>query len=71
MLFRSFRTKGYALTNLHLNLDRKDGWGVSLGIDNIFNRFAALSVQAEDSNLIETVTPERPLTISVGLIKRF
>ena len=66
-----FRTKGYALTNVHLNLDRKDGWGVSLDIDNLFNKFAELSVQAEDSNLIETVTPARPLTISLGLIKRF
>jgi outer membrane receptor protein involved in Fe transport len=66
-----FRTKGYALTNFHLNLDRTDGWGASLDIDNLFSKFAELSVQAEDSNLIETVTPERPLTISVGLIKRF
>jgi iron complex outermembrane receptor protein len=66
-----FWTKGYALTNFHLNLDRKDGWGISLDIDNLFNRFAELSVQAEDSNLIETVTPARPLTISLGVIKRF
>jgi iron complex outermembrane recepter protein len=66
-----FRTKGYALTNFHLNLDRKDGWGVSLDIDNLFNKLAELSVQAEDSNLIETETPARPLTIGLGLIKRF
>jgi iron complex outermembrane receptor protein len=66
-----FRTKSYTLTNFHLTLDRKDGWGVSLDIDNLFNRFAALSVQAEDSNLIETVTPARPRTISLGLMKRF
>ena len=66
-----FRTKGYVLTNFHLSLDRKDGWGASLDIDNLFNRLAELSVQAEDSNLVETVTPARPLTISVGLIKRF
>jgi iron complex outermembrane receptor protein len=66
-----FRTKGYALTNFHLNLDRTDGWGASLDIDNLFSKFAELSVQAEDSNLIETVTPARPLTVSLGLIKRF
>jgi iron complex outermembrane receptor protein len=66
-----FTSKAYTLANLHLNLDRKNGWGVSMDIDNLFNRFAELSVQTEDSNLIETVTPARPLTISLGVIKRF
>ena len=66
-----FTSKAYALVNLHLNLDRKDGWGVALNIDNLFNKFAELSVQTEDSNLIETVTPARPLTISLGVIKTF
>jgi iron complex outermembrane recepter protein len=66
-----FTAKAYALANFHLNLDRQDGWGVSIGIDNLFNRFAELSVQSEDSNLIDTVTPARPLTVSLGLIKRF
>jgi len=28
-------------------------------------------VQAEDSNLIETVTPARPLTCTLGLKKQF
>ena len=66
-----FTAKAYTLANLHFNFDRKDGWGVSMDIDNLFNRFAELSVQTEDSNLIETVTPARPLTISLGVIKRF
>ena len=66
-----FRAKGYTLTNFHLNLDRNNGWGASLDINNVFNRFAELSVQTEDSNLIETVTPARPLTVSLGVIKRF
>jgi len=66
-----FVAGGYVLTNLHFNLDRLDGWGASLDVDNVFNRFAVLSVQAADSNLIETQTPARPRTISVGFIKRF
>jgi iron complex outermembrane recepter protein len=66
-----FTAKAYTLTNFHLNFDRKDGWGVSMDIDNLFNRFAELSVQTEDSNLIETVTPARPLTLRLGVMKRF
>ena len=66
-----FNIKGYALSNVHLNIERKDGWGTSLNIDNLFNRFAELSVQTEDSNLIETVTPARPLTIGMDLTRRF
>jgi iron complex outermembrane receptor protein len=66
-----FTANAYTLANFHFNLDRQDGWGVSMDIDNLFNRFAELSVQTEDSNLIETVTPARPLTISLGVIKRF
>jgi outer membrane receptor protein involved in Fe transport len=66
-----FTAKAYTLTNFHLNFDRKDGWGVSMDIDNLFNRFAELSVQTEDSNLIETVTPARPLTLRLGVMQRF
>jgi iron complex outermembrane receptor protein len=66
-----FVSGGYALTNLHFNLDRNDGWGISMDVDNLFNRFAVLSVQAEDSNLIETQTPARPRTISLGIVKRY
>jgi iron complex outermembrane recepter protein len=66
-----FVSGGYALTNLHFNLDRNDGWGISMDVGNLFNRFAVLSVQAEDSNLIETQTPARPRTISLGIIKRY
>jgi len=66
-----FVSGGYALTNLHFNLDRKDGWGVSLDVDNLFNRFAVLSIQVEDSNLVETQTPARPRTISLGIVKRY
>jgi outer membrane receptor protein involved in Fe transport len=66
-----FVARAYELVNLHLNLDRKDGWGVFLDVDNVFNKFAELSVQAEDSNLIETMTPARPLTMTLGFSKRF
>ena len=66
-----FTTKAYELVNLHFNLDRKDGWGMFLDVDNLFNKFAALSVQTGDSNLIETTTPARPLTIILGFSKRF
>jgi iron complex outermembrane receptor protein len=66
-----FVARAYELVNLHLNLDRKDGWGVFLDVDNVFNKFAELSVQAEDSNLIETMTPARPLTVTLGFSKRF
>jgi iron complex outermembrane receptor protein len=66
-----FVSGGYALTNLHFNLHRHDGWGISMDVDNLFNRFSVLSVQAEDSNLIETQTPARPRTISLGIVKRY
>ena len=66
-----FTAKAYALSNLHLNFDRQDGWGVSIDIDNLFNKFAVLSVQTEDSNLIESVTPARPRTFSIGIMKTF
>jgi outer membrane receptor protein involved in Fe transport len=66
-----FLSGGYALTNLHFNVDGKDGWGVTLDVDNLFNRFAVQSIQAEDSNLIETQTPARPRTISLGIVKRY
>jgi outer membrane receptor protein involved in Fe transport len=66
-----FASGGYALTNLHFNFDRNDGWGISMDVGNLFNRFAVLSVQAEDSNLIETQTPARPRTISLGIVKRY
>jgi iron complex outermembrane receptor protein len=66
-----FVSGGYALTNLHFNFDRNDGWGISMDVGNLFNRFAVLSVQAEDSNLIETQTPARPRTISLGIVKRY
>jgi iron complex outermembrane receptor protein len=66
-----FVSGDYALTNLHFNFDRNDGWGISMDVDNLFNRFAILSVQAEDSNLIETQTPARPRTISLGIVKRY
>ena len=66
-----FTAKAYALANFHLNLNRQDGWGVSMDIDNLFNRFSELSVQSEDSNLVETVTPARPRAISLGVLKRF
>ena len=66
-----FVASAYELVNLHFNLDRKDGWGVFLDIDNVFNKFAELSVQAADSNLIETMTPARPLTMTLGFSKRF
>ncbi len=66
-----FTARAYELVNLHVNLDRNDGWGAFLDVDNVFNKFAVLSVQTEDSNLIETETPARPLTISLGFSKRF
>jgi outer membrane receptor protein involved in Fe transport len=66
-----FTAGAYQLVNLHLNLDRSDGWSLFFDVDNVFNKFAVLSVQAEDSNLIETVTPARPLTCTLGLNKQF
>jgi len=66
-----FTAGAYELVNLHFNLDRKDGWGISMDVDNLANRFAVLSVQAEDSNLIKTQTPARPRTITLGIVKRY
>jgi outer membrane receptor protein involved in Fe transport len=61
-----FVAGGYVLTNLHFNLKLHDGWSVSLDVDNAFNRFAVLSIQADDSNLVETQTPARPRTVRPG-----
>jgi iron complex outermembrane receptor protein len=66
-----FVAKAYEMVNLHFNLDRGDGWNLFLDVDNVFNKFASLSVQAEDSNLIETMTPARPLTMSLGFSRKF
>lgn len=66
-----FVTKPYELVDFHLLLDRADGWGLTASVENVFNRYAELSAQPSDSNLITTITPARPRTVTVGMNKRY
>lgn len=66
-----FRAAGYELVDAHFNLDRNDGWGLSLDIENLFNRYAELSTRVLDSNLAQTVSTARPRTFSVGVSKKY
>lgn len=66
-----FVAKPYELVDLHFRLDRADGWGLFTDIDNVFNRYAELSAQAADANLITTITAARPLTVTFGVSKQY
>jgi len=66
-----FVTKPYELVDLHFQLDRADGWGLFVDVENVFNRYAELSAQPSDSNLITTITAARPLTVTLGIRKRY
>lgn len=66
-----FTTKPYELVDFHLLLDRADGWELTAGVENMFNRYAELSAQASDANLVTTITAARPRTILVGINKRY
>jgi len=65
-----FVTKSYVLSNLHLTVECKGGWSAYMDIDNIFNRFAELSAQPQDSNLVHTITAARPRTVTLGIETR-
>jgi outer membrane receptor protein involved in Fe transport len=62
-----FRAAGYELVDLHLDLDHTDGWGLSLDIENLFNRYAEISTRVLDANLAQTVSTARPRTYSLGV----
>lgn len=66
-----FTSKPYDLIDLHFRLERADGWAATLDIDNLLDRYAELSAQASDSNLVGTITAARPRTVSLGISKRF
>jgi outer membrane receptor protein involved in Fe transport len=66
-----FVTKPYELVDLHCQLNRADGWAFTAGIENVFNRYAELSAQPADANLITTITAARPLTATLGISKRY
>ncbi|MET0282353.1 MAG: TonB-dependent receptor [Steroidobacteraceae bacterium] len=60
-----FVIPGRGLLNLHLSLDRADGRSISLHLYNALDEFAPMTGKVEDGNLIRTVTPARPRTISL------
>lgn len=62
-----FIIEAYSLFGLHLSMDRGSGWQIGLDVDNLFDSFSELSGRSEDSNLINTVTPARPRTVSLRL----
>jgi outer membrane receptor protein involved in Fe transport len=62
-----FIIKAYSLFGMHLSMDQGSGWQICLDVDNLFDSFSELSGRSEDSNLINTVTPARPRTVSLRL----
>lgn len=66
-----FVARPYELVDLHCQLERADGWTITAGIENVFNRYAELSAQPADANLITTITAARPLTATLGISKRY
>jgi iron complex outermembrane receptor protein len=66
-----FVTRPYELVDLHFQVDRADGWGLVAGVENVFNRYAELSAQPSDANLVTTITAARPLTVTFGINKRY
>jgi iron complex outermembrane recepter protein len=66
-----FVTRPYNLVDLHFQVDRADGWGLIAGVENAFNRYAELSAQPADANLITTITAARPRTVTLGINKRY
>ncbi len=66
-----FVSKSYELVDLHVRLDRADGWAATLDVDNLLDSYAELSAQSSDSNLIGTITAARPRTITLGISKSF
>jgi iron complex outermembrane recepter protein len=66
-----FVTRPYELVDLHFQVDRADGWGLIAGVENLFNRYAELSAQPSDANLITTITAARPRTLLLGINKRY
>ena len=66
-----FVTSPYALVDMHMRVDRDDGWGASIDVDNLFNSYAELSAQSDDANLVRSITAARPLTVTLGVSKRF
>jgi outer membrane receptor protein involved in Fe transport len=66
-----FVTKPYELVDLHFQVDRADGWGLTAGVENLFDRYAELSAQPSDANLITTITAARPRTLLLGVNKRY
>jgi outer membrane receptor protein involved in Fe transport len=62
-----FQIPGAAIANVNIAFERNDRWRVSLGVENLFDRFIAQSAKALDSNLVETVTAARPRTTSLGV----
>ena len=61
---------GSGLTDLHVSADL-GRVTTSVRVDNVFNRFAAESAKALDSNRVETVTAARPRTLWLSAAAHF
>jgi iron complex outermembrane receptor protein len=66
-----FIIPGGGLTGLHVSVDDDRSWNVGLHVENLFNRYVALSGKSLDGNLVESITPARPRTFSISALKRF
>jgi iron complex outermembrane receptor protein len=56
-----------ALFDLHLALDSRKNWRVTVDVTNLLDRYAPTSGKSLDSNLVETESAARPRTVSLGL----
>ena len=66
-----FIIPGGGLTGLHVSIENDGGWNLALHVENLFNRYVPLSGKALDGNLVDSITPARPRTISLSALKHF
>ena len=66
-----FSIDGAGLTNLHVSLERQDGWTAGLHVYNLLNDFVPMSGKMADANLVRTITAARPRTVGLSLNKSF
>jgi iron complex outermembrane recepter protein len=66
-----FSIPGGSLTSLHIGLGRRENWQASVHVDNLFDRYLAVSAKSLDGNFVHSVTAARPRTLRLTLNKQF
>jgi outer membrane receptor protein involved in Fe transport len=59
------------MMNLHLELERREGWSLGLHVTNLFDQFVPLSGKMPEGYLARTITAARPRTVSFVLGAKF